>query len=324
MRRWLHPVKLAARRARSVGRPGAHGTGTAGRAAGALITLPGRASSGTVDRYDSGTWRRAITDVATLDLAPWASPELTGLRRVPMHSVPHAGARPPRRHLALPAAPRGRCGADRRLARHHGARQLGDAGHRRPAPVHEHRHALPGPAAPRPGRQPDRPLRPDVRDPAAVGRPADRPPCRGGRERGHRPGQRSRRRRRQGRPPGVGVRHQRLRGDRPEHGRDPGRQVVGRELRRGSGRVVARRDHPLGLPVRHPADPPGRREGDRGSGRRSRHRHPRPDRPGRVRRRVARARLDGRGGPRGCPGGGELPRRGDGRRDDHGPLGIDR
>lgn len=33
--------------------------------------------------------RLAGADVASLDLAPWAAPELTGLHRVPMHSVPH-------------------------------------------------------------------------------------------------------------------------------------------------------------------------------------------------------------------------------------------
>ena len=27
--------------------------------------------------------------MASLDMAPWAAPELTGLHRVPMHSVPH-------------------------------------------------------------------------------------------------------------------------------------------------------------------------------------------------------------------------------------------
>ena len=35
------------------------------------------------------TDRLGEADVASLDMAPWAAPELTGLHRVPMHSVPH-------------------------------------------------------------------------------------------------------------------------------------------------------------------------------------------------------------------------------------------
>ena len=44
-----------------------------------------------------------------------------------------------------------------------------------------------------------------------------------------------------------------IRDRRPEHDPAAGDQVVGRDLHRGPGRVVARRDHPLGLPVRNRA-----------------------------------------------------------------------
>ena len=68
----------------------------------------------------------------------------------------------------------------------------------------------------------------------------------------------------------------------------PGRQVVRRHLHRGSGPVVARRHHPLGVSLRHAAGPPRRRPRQRRPGRRSRHRHLRADGRRRLRRRTPR------------------------------------
>ena len=56
-----------------------------------------------------------------------------------------------------------------------------------------------------------------------------------------------------------------------------GREVVGRDLHRGPGPVVARRHHPLGLPVRDGAGPPRGRRGDRRPRRRPSDRDARPD-----------------------------------------------
>ncbi len=77
------------------------------------------------------------------------------------------------------------------------------------------------------------------------------------------------------------------------------RQVVRRELRRGPGPVVARRHHPVGLPVRDRARAPRRRPCDREPRRGPRQRLARGPRGGRLRGRSTRAGLDGRGSARG-------------------------
>ena len=82
-----------------------------------------------------------------------------------------------------------------------------------------------------------------------------------------------------------------------EHAPPARGQVVRRDLRRGPGPVVARRDHPVGLPVRHGPGPPRRHPGRRRPGGRPVDRDPRPDRRGRLPGRRARAGLDGRGPP---------------------------
>ena len=70
-------------------------------------------------------------------------------------------------------------------------------------------------------------------------------------------------------------------------------------LRRGPGPVVARRDHPTGLPVRDPRRVPRRCAGRRRAGRRPVDRHARPDRDRRLPGPRAATRLDRRGGARG-------------------------
>ena len=73
-----------------------------------------------------------------------------------------------------------------------------------------------------------------------------------------------------------------------------GDQVVRRDVHRGPGPVVARRDHPLGLPVCHRPGPPGRDPGDRWPGRGPVDRDPRVPGRGRLRRPGPTARLDRR------------------------------
>ena len=122
--------------------------------------------------------------------------------------------------------------------------------------------------------------------------------CRRGRERPHRHPQRGRDRRRQGRPPRVGVRHDRSAQGRDQHPDAPCREVVGRDIRRGPGPVVARWAHPLRVPVRDGRRPRGRHRRDRRPGRRPHDRDARPDGRHRVRGGRADARLDRRGGDR--------------------------
>ena len=69
----------------------------------------------------------------------------------------------------------------------------------------------------------------------------------------------------QGLPPGRGARrHRRRPARRDEHGAPDRGEVVRRVLHRGPGPVVARRDHPAGVPLRDRADVPGGRPGPRG------------------------------------------------------------
>ena len=86
------------------------------------------------------------------------------------------------------------------------------------------------------------------------------------------------------------------------------RQVVRRQLRRGPGPVVARRHHPLGLPVRDRARAPRRRPGDRRPRRRPGQRLARGPRGGHLRGRSTRAGLDGGGAARRTSPGPSRPR----------------
>ncbi len=181
------------------------------------------------------------------------------------------------------------------MARDRGAGLLDAAGHVGPAALHQRPDAVPGPAARDPRGQPDRALRADVRAAGGLGRPARRPPRRGGGERAAGARQRPGRRDQQGLAPCRRVRHHRAGPGWRQRCPSDRRQVVRRDLRRGPGPVVARRDHPLGRAVRHRPRPPRRRRGDRGSRRRPDDRHARADRRCRLRRSPARAGLDGRG-----------------------------
>ena len=89
--------------------------------------------------------------------------------------------------------------------------------------------------------------------------------------------QRGRCRPQQGLPPRRRVRRQLRRPPGAEHDHPPRHQMVGRDVHRGPGPVVAWRDHPLGLPVRDGAGLPRRRPGDRRSRRRPPDRHARPE-----------------------------------------------
>ena len=74
------------------------------------------------------------------------------------------------------------------------------------------------------------------------------------------------------------------RGARPAPADAAGREVVRRDVHRGPGPVVARRDHPLRVPLRDGAGLPRRRPGDRRAGRRPHDGHARPAGRGRLRR----------------------------------------
>ena len=221
---------------------------------------------------------------------PWATPELTSVGRLPMHSVPHpdrsrwtaAGAsscstRPTR---SRPSLERGRRPG-----------LLDDAGLRSTClttPTSRCRFPATRRAA---GREPHRHLRARLRPAGRVaGRPPDRPARRGRGERPDRQRQRAASRHQQGLAPGRRVRRH---GPRPAGGqRHPAarREVVRRHLRRGPGPVVARRHHPLRVPLRHAAGPSCRRAGQCRAGRRPADRNLRAARRRRLRRRRGRRR----------------------------------
>ena len=96
----------------------------------------------------------------------------------------------------------------------------------------------------------------------------------------------------------VGVRPDRPSPARAPHPHAAGREVVRRDLRRGPGPVVARRDHPIGVPVRDGAPIPRRHQGHRRARRGPDDRHPRPLGGHRLRRDHVPGRLDGRGARR--------------------------
>ena len=82
----------------------------------------------------------------------------------------------------------------------------------------------------------------------------------------------------QGLAPGRRVRPDRPRPTRIEHAQPAGREVVRRDVRRGPGPVVARRDHPVRVPLRDRAGLPRRHPGDPGPRRRPHDRDARPQR----------------------------------------------
>ena len=183
-------------------------------------------------------------------------------------------------------------GRDRR------ARLLDHAGLERPSALPERPDALPGPAPAGAGSEPDRPLRARGRGARALGRAADRAPRRGSRERADRPRQRAGGRDRQGLPPRGRVRRHGSRPAGTQHGLADGDQVVRRQLRRGPGPVVARRDHPARLPVRHGPGAPRRRARNRHARGGPRQRGAGGPGRGRLRGPHARSGLDRRGPPR--------------------------
>ena len=219
----------------------------------------------------------------------WENPELISMNRLPMHAVPHDDRLELDGTWQFELLERADGEPSGSLARDPGAGRLDDAGHVRQAPLHERPDAVRRQSAARPRGQPDRDLRADVRAARIVGRPADRPPGRCGREPPRRPSQRRPGRTEQGFAPGRRVRPDRPRRRRDEHAPAAGHQVVRRHLHRGPGPVVARRHHPVGLPVRHGPRPPCRDQGDRRPRRRPPDRHSRVPRRGRVRRASTRS-----------------------------------
>ena len=176
----------------------------------------------------------------TLVTHPWTTPELTGVGRLPMHSVRHTD----RLELdgtwrfQLLARPEDEPGRKWRDIEVPGCWTMQDTFDK----PHYTNVQMPfaGSAAGDPRGEPDRRVRADLHGPDGVGGPTGRPPCRRGRERPHRHPQRGRDRGRQGRPPRVRVRRHRPAQGRDQHPDAPRREVVGRDLRRGPGPVVAR------------------------------------------------------------------------------------
>ena len=247
---------------------------------------------------DPGHGRWAAPAAATIRPVshPWTSPEFVSLGRLQMHALAHHDRleldgewrfQLTRTPIDAPTDDGWRRGARSGLLD-----APGDLG---PAAVHQRPDALPGPAAGATGAQSDRPSTGRTFElPASWSVAAGRPPRRGGRERPARPARRCRRRREQGFAPGGRVRRDRPRPAGHERPRAPRRQVVRRDVHRGPGPVVARRHHPLGLPVLDRAGPPGRRRRHRGAGGRPADGDAPRGRGSGVRRRRARARLDGR------------------------------
>ena len=227
---------------------------------------------------------------------PWAEPELIARGRLPMHAVPHADRLPLDGTWRFQLLHAPRRGARRHLAVDRGPGRLDDAGHLGPAHLHQYPDAVPAAAAGGPSREPDRHLRANVPPPGRVGRSPGRPARRGGRERADR-GARWRggwrlqgfAPRRRVRPHGPPWRRRRA------HAAADRGQVVRRNVHRGPGPVVARRDHTLRVPLRHGTRVP-RRRGDRcGARRRRLHRHPGPGGPRRLAARPAGSGLARRG-----------------------------
>ena len=205
--------------------------------------------------------------------------------------------------LADPEAPLD----DGRLARHRGARAVDPPGHLGPAPLHERPDALPG-ARRRRSRARTRPASTSARSSCPRPWPAAASSSTSGRPRA------SCWSRVNGVDVGVSkdshlaaefdvTEHLRPAPERPAPDR---REVVRRDVHRGPGPVVARRDQPLGLPVRDRAGLHRRPRRDGRPGRRPDDRHARPDRRPRVRgRRRAAGRLHRRGRDPGLAGAGD-------------------
>ena len=130
-----------------------------------------------------------------------------------------------------------------RMGRGRRTRALDDAGPR-PAHLHQRADAVPGHAARCPDANPTGLYRTTFSIPRAWARAADRAARRRGRQRGARLGEREPGRDQQGLPARGRVRRDRARDGRVEHARADGRALVGRELRGGSGSVVARGHRP--------------------------------------------------------------------------------
>ena len=177
----------------------------------------------------------------------WENPELTSLNRLPARATlgaPRPARALARRRLGVQA----RQAARRRDARRpsggrlgHGAgsEPLDDARLRHPE-VHERRDAVPGAAPARARGESDGHLPALLRDPACVGRAADRARLRRHRGRAPRRAERSPGRHREGFAHARRVRRHRSRApQRPERARRRRRALVRRKLRRGPGPVVA-------------------------------------------------------------------------------------
>ena len=227
---------------------------------------------------------------------PWATPELTSVGRLPMHSVVHTDriALDGRWRFQLLHTPEQETAAQWSKVDVPGCWTMQGFFDR----PHYTNVQMPFPGNPPqlPEVNPTGVYERDFDLPAGVGRRAPRrPPRRGRRECPDRFRQRAAGRHQQGLAPGGRVRRHE---HRPAGGQlhHPARgEVVRRHLHRGSGRVVARRDHSLGVPLRHAARPSSRRAGQRRPGGRSSDRNVRAAGRRRSRRRRPGKRLDGRG-----------------------------
>ena len=199
-----------------------------------------------------------------------------------------------RRPLAVPAPPTARRRGRRGLARDHSARRLDDAGHLGRAALHQRPDALRGPAAARPGAQPDGRLRARRSScPDALGAASAWCSMSGAAESVLIvDAQRRRGRRRQGLPPRLRVRH---------HGASgPGPNTLRlRVVKWSDATFVEDQDQwwhggiTRSVYLYATGDgPPRRHQGQRRARRRPDDRHARPDGHGRLRRATAAAGLD--------------------------------
>ncbi len=211
------------------------------------------AETGRVEHDGIGRRHRTQSDRAChnrLVTGPWNLPEVTGIGRLPMHSVAHRDSLPldGRWRFQLLRSPDADVGEDWGEAQVPSVWTMSGTWDR----PHYTNVQMPFDDLPPtvPELNPTGVYERDVRGARRLGEPARRAPRRRRGERPHRRAQRRGGRGRQGRAPRLRVRPDRSAPAGLEHASVARREVVRRDLRRGPGRVVARRDHPVGVPVR--------------------------------------------------------------------------